>query len=300
MRQFLLAAGILAAYVPSVQAFEVAECGEIESQIYTLLNAEFGWDVTQSPTSTAEAFADGCAVSNLDLHVQDIGVHYTIGSARMIAGEAMDWVRGDVVLPGEAALVIEDVALNEDFGVPADLAYLSDVSAQVITLNTRWDGVEQTLDIEALRIDLGDDNVVTVEMNGQARDWQPYVMRAEDFGLTRLGLAVSFNGLFEQAIAPPIEANGTALTPESAQFLSAMAFGLMANVPPTLLPMQSQEAIVDFLATIPNPRGDLSLVLRNEEPFSPEQIAQDVIGGQSLLEAVPEALTLDADWAPAQ
>lgn len=299
MRQFLLAAGILAAFVPSVQAFDVAECGEIESQIYTLLDAEFGWEVTQSPTSTAEAFADGCAVSNLDFHVQEIGVHYTIGSARMVAAEAMDWVRGDVVLPGEVALVIEDVTLNEDIGVPADLAYLSDVSAQMITLNTRWDGVEQTLDIEALRIDLGDDNVVTVEMNGQARDWQPYVMRAEDFGLIRLGLAVSFNGLFEQVIAPPIEANGTVLTPESAQFLSAMAFGLMANMPPSLVPMDSQVAIVDFLSAIPNPRGDLSLVLSNDDPFSPEQITRDVVGGQSLLDAVPERLTLDADWTPA-
>ena len=299
MRQTLLAAGILATFAPAAQAFDVAECGEIESQIYTLLDAEFGWEVTQSPTSTAEAFADGCAVNDLDLSLQDLGLHYTVGSARLIAPEAMDWVRGDVVLPGEVALVVEDVVINEGFGVPEDLAYLSDVSVQTITLNTLWNGADQTLSIEALRIDLGDDNIVAVEIDGQARDWQPYVMRAEDFGLIRLGVGVSFNGLFEQAIVPPIEANGTALSPDSAQFLSAMAFGLLSNVPPSLVPAQSQEAIVAFLATIPNPRGVLALELRNDEPFSPEQIAQDVVGGQSLLDAVPERLTLDADWTPA-
>ncbi len=299
MRHTLMSVACLAALSAPASAFDTAECGEIESQIYTILDAEFGWEVTQSPTSTAQARPGACSVTDLEIYVQELGVRYTARTASLVAPQAMDWVRGDVVLPDNVTLEILDVAIDTEFGVPAGLEWIVPISAQSIFLGAGWNEATQELSVNTFRIDLGDGNSVTLALEGQADGWQPYVLRDEDFGLTQLGLDIAFNGLFELAIAPPIEANGTALTPESAQFMSAMAFGLLANVPTTLVPTASQEAIVDFIATIPNPRGDLSLSLTNDAPFSPAEIAADVADGQSLLEAVPDRLTLTADWSPA-
>ena len=65
MRQTLMTAALLAAFAAPAGAFDTAECGEIEGQIYTMLDAEFGWEVTQSPTSTSEARPGACSVTDL-------------------------------------------------------------------------------------------------------------------------------------------------------------------------------------------------------------------------------------------
>lgn len=298
MRILSLAAGVICGIAPAAHAFDTGECSAIEEQISTLLDAEFGWEVTQSPVSQAVAFERGCLVTALDVYVQDLGVTYRVAEAALVGEGLMEWVRGDVVLPASVSLQLDGVALMPGADVPTDVAWLTDVAAETIYLDARWDGAGRTLRIAPLRIDLGDGNDISLAVEGQALAWQPYAMSAEDFAFQSVSLDMAFNGMFEQAIAPPIEANGNDLSPESAQFLSAMAFGLLANVPETLVSGQSRDAVAAFLATIPTPRGDLSLSLANDAPFFPGEVESAVLNGASLLEALPDQLTLEADWWP--
>lgn len=300
MRQFLLAAGLFAAVSHPVFAFDSPQCGEIESQIYTMLDSEFGWEVTQSPTSTSEAWAGGCAVTDLELYVQDLDIRYSIGAARMVAAEAMDWVRGDVILPDQVAFQLMDVSIDTDFGIPDDLAWLSDLSVTSITLSATWEEEIQALSIAPMRIDLGDENVITLALEGQAQGWEPYVMRDEDFGVTRVELNLAFNGFFEDVIAPPMEANGVDLSVESMTFFAAMSEALMATAPPSLLSSEARGAIVEFLQTLPTPRGDLTVSLSNDLPFMPEDVLVNLAAGMPFAESVPNQLTIDADWTAAQ
>ena len=300
MRQILPFAAFLAALTPAAHAFDRAECGEIESQIFTMLDAEFGWDVTQSPVSQAAAFEQGCVSTQLDVYVEDLGLHYRIGEASMVGPELMDWVRGDVILPARFALQLEDIALAPGQTVPEELAWLTDVTAESITLDSSWIEAEQILRIAPLRINLGGGNEVSVALEGQAAGWQPYVMRAADFGTTRLDLDIGFNGMFEEVIAPPIEANGNDLSPASMAFFAAMADGLMANAPASLLTPDARAEIVEFLRTLPTPRGDLDLSLTNDRPFVPEQVFHDLRTGIPFDVAVPDSLNIDADWSPSR
>ncbi len=299
MREIPFALALSGAFAAPAFAYNTAECGAIEEQIYTILDAEFGWEVTQSAGSQSAAFARGCLVTELDVHVEDLGVTYRIAETALLGEGLMDWVHGDVVLPGSVSLQADGVALLPGATVPDDVAWLQDVTAESIYLDARWDEADQTLRVSPLRIDLGDDNEISLALEGQAPAWQPYVMRAEDFAISSVSLDMSFNGMFEEAIAPPIEANGNDLSPQSMQFMAAMAFGLLANVPESLVSAYARDAVVAFLEALPTPRGDLSLSLTNDTPFFPGAVVADVAGGQSLLEAVPDRLNIDADWSPA-
>ncbi|MEX3016232.1 hypothetical protein [Gymnodinialimonas hymeniacidonis] len=299
MRHFLLATGLIAGLTHPVFAFDTAECGEIESQIYTILDAEFGWEVTQSPTSTVEARPGACSVTDLEIYVQDLGVRYTARAASLLAPEAMDWVRGDVILPATVSLEILDVVIDTEFGVPDDLAWLVPVSADSISLHSSWDEATQALSLRSLRIDLGDGNFVGVALDGVAAGWQPYVLEAENFALLDLSVDIGFNGLFEQAIAPPIEANGNDLSPASMAFFAAMADGLLASAPQRVISPETRVEIVDFLRTLPTPRGTLALSLNNDQPFLPGRIFEDLRTGIPVDIAIPDRLTLTADWTPA-
>jgi hypothetical protein len=300
MRQILVAAGLVATASFPAMAFDAPECGEIESEIYTILDNEFGWEVTQSPTSTAELLAGGCSVTNLEVYVEDLDVRYTIGAARMVAPEAMDWVRGDVILPNRVSFEVMDVVIDEAFGIPDGLGWMAGLSFETITVSASWDEDTQALSLAPLEIDLGEGNSVSMAMEGQAQGWEPYVMRDEDFGITRLEFNFALNGFFEDVIAPPLAANGVDLSPEAMAFFAAMTQGLMAAAPEQLLTAEAQAQVSSFLQTLPAPQGDLTLTLTNDEPFLPATVFADLSDGVPFVDAVPERLNIDAEWVPAE
>lgn len=280
------------------QALDTAECGAVEEQVMTLLDADFGIEVVQSPTSVSSAGPDGCQVSDLDIYVEALGVAFRAERLNYAGTNLLEWDRGQVVLPTQLELQIEGLALNPDRFVPDDLLWLRDVRAEEISLAATWDDTTQRLQISPLRLDFGEDNIVTLTLDGQAFGWQPFEMPSLDFGVTEVALDVTFNGLFEQAIAPPIVQNGNDLSPASMSFLAAMADGMMASAPPTLVSSDARAAMVGFLRSLPAPRGCLSLAFTNDVPISLERILLDLRTGVPFSTAVPDTVNIDASWQP--
>jgi hypothetical protein len=229
-------------------------------------------------------------------HLEALGVHFRAEQLQFTGNGLMDWVRGNVVLPETLDLRIDGLALDPDRAVPTDLAWLREVRADSITLSATWTERSQRLQIFPLRMDMGDGNIIFVEVDGRAVGWAPYAMPTPDFGVTELALTIDFNGLFEQAIAPPILQNGNDLSPASMAFLAAIADGVMANAPPTLLSTEARGAFVGLLRSLPTPRGYFGTSLTNETPISLERLAFDLRTGVPFTTAVPETLNIDATW----
>ncbi|MBY4895240.1 hypothetical protein KUL25_20955 [Rhodobacteraceae bacterium N5(2021)] len=278
------------------QVLTFADCGAVEEQMTTVLDAEFGIEVTQSASSVATSGLNGCRVSDLEIYVEALGVSYRAAQLEYSGRGLTEWVRGDVVLPATLDIRIDGLAVDPDRPIPDDLSWLRDVRAESIALSATWREATQRLQILPLRIDLGDRNIVTVTLDGRAVGWQAHNTPTPDFGITELALDVEFNGLFEQAIAPPIVQNGNDLSPDSMAVLAAMADGLLVYAPPRLVSAEARFAMVDFLRSLPTPRGNLGLGLTNDAPISLERIAIDLRTGVPFATAVPDTLTIDASW----
>ncbi len=280
------------------QLLTSVECSAVQERVIALLDAEYGVGVTRSPSSASAGNMQGCIITDLDIYVQPLDVVFRAEQLVFFGNGLMDWQRSDVVLPYTVDARLEGLALSPQRTPPSDLAWLAGLNAESISLSATWQEDIQRLQISPLRIDMGDQNIVSLSLDGRGAGWQPSDMPLADFSVTDLSLDVQFNGLFEQAILPPIVQNGNDMSTSSMEFLAAMADGLMANAPPSLLSTNARTAIVDFLRTLPTPRGILGLSLTNDTPISPERILFDLRTGVPFATAVPETLNIDANWVP--
>lgn len=300
-RNTLLFATAFALIAPSVHALDTAQCGTVEEQAFTVLDAEFGIEVTQSPVSTSQALPNGCASSHLDIYVQDTGLFFR-AERLLFTGEGfVEWVRGDVVLPGLLQLRLDGITLTQVPPTP-DLAWLSDLvgpdQPAQIDLQWRWSEDSQQLTLDGLRVDFEDANEVALSFEAQAFGWQPYETELNDLGMTRLNLRSSLNGLFEQAIAAPLIAQGVDMSPFSLAFIAAGLQGLINAAPPSLLSVQSGTEVMAFTQSLPAPRGVLDLTVTSPTPFSPPRLAFDLRTGVPFDRAVPQGFNIDAEWTP--
>lgn len=294
----ILAGAILATTSPlSAQVLNGPACGSVEEQATVFLDATFGLEVTQSPTSVSAATPAGCTITDLDIYVEELGATYRVERVIYTGEGLLDWVRGDVILPAAFTFQANGIALQDASALPSDLAWVAPLRADTIAANVTWNEATRRLNLSPLRLDLGDGNAVSLRLSGTAPGWAPYDYVAE-MALQDVALGVTFNGLFEQAIAPPLRAAGVDVSSDSMAFMAALAYGMMANAPPNLIAPEAQVEVVDFMNALPAPRGVLSLTLTNDAPFYVSRIARDIGAGLHLDDAVPERLRIDADWAP--
>lgn len=297
----LILAASLCLFTPAAHALDAAQCGAVEEQAFTVLDAEFGIEVTQSPASASQALPDGCASTELDVYVQDTGLRFRVERLVFTGANLMDWVRGAVTLPTQLRLRLDDVVLTQVPDIP-QLAWLMDLvgpdQPAQIDLQWRWSEDSQQLTLDYALVDFDDNNSVNLRFAGQAFGWQPYGTPLDDLGITRLSLTASLNGLFERAVVAPLVAGGVDMSPYSMAFIAAGLQGLINAAPPSLLSAQSGVEIMSFAQTLPAPRGVLELVLTSPTPFSPPRVASELRTGVPFDRAVPQGFNVSADWTP--
>ncbi len=302
-RSVLVMALVLSLSAPAAQALDSAQCGEIEGQVMTLLDFHFDLEITQSPASTARGFPGGCTSTDLDIYAGSLGLMFRVEMVRFSGADLLGWVRGEVVLPSELDLRIEGIFLTDQFRPSPDHAWIRDLmgpDAPVqIELSWQWDDAHQRLRIDELNVDFDGDNSVAARLTGQANGWRPHETPWADLGISSAAIDIAFDGLFEQAVAAPLRANGIDMSGDSMAFIAAGIEGLTASAPERFLPRASAAAITDFARSLPEPRGDLALSLSSRTPAMIARIAEDLGSGIAFDTAVPDGLSLDAQWTPA-
>lgn len=284
------------------QALSPSECGTIEEQAFTVLDAEFDIEVTQSPTSEAMALPDGCVSTNLEVYVGALGQMFLVERLAFTGQNFLSWVRGEVVLPTELGLRLDGVMV---MGQPApELSWISDLAGPQtptrIDLQWRWHPANNSLDVDGLRVELHDGSTATLVLRGEAPGWTAYNTPSEEFGMAYLGLDLVFNGLFESAVVAPMQANGIDTSPFTFSMVAAGVQSLTQNAPQSFLSTNSAAAINAFALSLPSPRGRLRLDLTSPEHFNPDVALHSLRTGIPLEVALPTGAILEADWAPRQ
>lgn len=295
---FLAAALCLLA--PAAHALNTAQCGEIEAQAFTALDAHFDIEITQSPTSTTHAMLNGCASSDLDIYAGDLGLMFRAERLVFTGDNLTQWARGEVILPTQLNLRLDGVTVTNRFPTPPDLAWLTTLAGpdQPAQIDIQWTWAEATqqLTLRAARVDFQNGNAVTLGLSGQAAGWQPNATPTVDLTTTQITLDADFNGLFEQAVAAPLTASGIDMSANSMAFIAMGLQGLIPTAPPGLIHPDSGAAIVAFARTLPTPRGQLQLTFTSPTPFNAARVLENLRTGIPFATAVPQGLNIDAIW----
>ncbi|UWQ94929.1 hypothetical protein K3728_14710 [Rhodobacteraceae bacterium M385] len=284
------------------QALSPSDCGTIEEQAFTLLDAQFDIEVTQSPTSEALALPNGCVSTELDVYVGELGLSFRVERLAFTGQNFLSWVRGEVVLPTELGLRIDGAML---MGQPApELAWISNLAGPQtparIDLQWRWHPATNALDIDGLRVALHDGSTASFVQRGHAPGWTPYNTPLADFGHHTLAADLLFNGMFERAVVAPMQANGIDASPFTFAMAAAGVQSLTQSAPRGFLSTASATAINAFALSLPSPRGRLRLSLTSPEHFNLNAALFDMRTGIPFEVALPSGTSLQATWTPRQ
>ncbi|WP_341862369.1 hypothetical protein [Gymnodinialimonas sp. 57CJ19] len=284
------------------QALSPSNCGTIEEQAFTLLDAHFDIEVTQSPTSRATALPNGCVSTDLDVYVGELGLSFRVERLAYTGQNLLSWVRGEVVLPTELGLRLDGAML---IGQPApELTWISDLAGPQtparIDLQWRWHPETNRLDVDGLRVELHDGSTATLVLRGHAPGWTPYNTPLADLGHHTLAVDLLFNGLFERAVVAPMQANGIDASPFTFAMAAAGVQSLTHSAPRGFLSTASATAINAFTLSLPSPRGRLRLNLTSPEHFNLNAALFNLRTGIPFDVALPSGTSLQAIWTPRQ
>lgn len=250
--------------------------------------------------------------------VLDLVVPIDRGSSAII--ETVKWRAGDMdrvfeegLPPRSFEMAAEGLSILPQTGDPI-FDYLfglqSRQSAYDFGITLRWDGVQNAILLDEAYFDFYPGNTIsaTGRMDGvDLTDLAAIQRSAGTAGLRDLSMVVEFDGWFESIIALPL---GTSLlsdrdtAPEvQVEALRRQAVEFASQIPDGLMPEPSRDALVEFLTSLPHPRGKAQVQLSTDPVIGMTRLLPfvQVSDGASVLETIPVALdgvNLLMTWTP--
>ena len=176
-----------------------------------------------------------------------------------------------------------------------------------LSAGLRWDGVQRTLMVDQLSVDLGDAGSVAVSARVDGVDLTDrgtIQTSAGSAGLRTLSLTATFAGWFEAYALLPLGTNllDSAGPPPAEQVaaLIRITTGLVNALPGTTVNASSKAALIAFLETLPTPRGQLRVQVAAEPGLGAARLAPLVVqgAGADILDRLLEGVTISANWTP--
>ncbi|MCF2904506.1 hypothetical protein L0666_05865 [Octadecabacter sp. CECT 8868] len=279
-----------------------------------LLSVEAVETLLGLPVSGVHAEADDegwCAVQDLILKT-DPRQSVRIDTLRWRAG-GIERLLDDGLPPRSIEMVGEGFAVVPQTG-DAVMDYLIGLQTSVAESGfgflVRWDGVQNTLMIEDLYVDIYEGNRIEASAridNIDLTDSQTIQASVGSMGLSDLLITSDFDGWFETFAAMALGAallDSDGPSPErQVASLKTQAGEFLAEIPDTVLPDASEQALVEFIHALPQPRGTLRFQLDADPPIGAARMAPlALLGGeptqQQIIDLGLEGVDLFVTWTP--
>ncbi|MBU2992775.1 hypothetical protein Q4555_03785 [Octadecabacter sp. 1_MG-2023] len=308
MKQYFLV-GLLALSTPTYaqERMSSEECVLSAQAVETLLGRPEGGD-----RGAAEADEEGwCVVHDLTL-ITDPRQSYRLDTLRWRAG-GIERLIEDGLPPRSIEVIGKGGAVVAQTGDPVMdylIGLLASTAESGFGFSVRWDGVQNSLMIEDLYVDISAGNRIEASAridNVDLTDAQTIQTSFGSMGLSDLLITSDFSGWFEAYVALPLgmevlESDGP---PPEAQvaLLKTQAADFLSEFPDTVLPDASEQALVEFINELPEPRGALRFQLDADPPIGAARMAPfALLGGEPTPEQIIdlglEGVDLFVTWTP--
>lgn len=224
-------------------------------------------------------------------------------------GAALGWIAEGAGQPEGLEIAVEGLRLVVQTGNPQmDWLFAAQARPNGIDgeASLAWDPVAKVLRLEGLSLDFPGDNLVQASVTVTGVDLSSsgaMEMSLASFALTELDARITTHGLFEWYALLSL---GPVLMPTEGD-MDAAAEGIRADLlagvgdlPGTSFPEASKVALRALIGELPNPAGELTLVLRAEPGIGPVRPGGPAVGGmpETVAEAAPlfQGVTVDIGW----
>ncbi|HCP81604.1 MAG TPA: hypothetical protein DIT67_08415 [Octadecabacter sp.] len=306
MRRFVFAALILCAgQVSAQERVEMTTCQQGWSAVASGIAPE-------GPDAQISVTDDGwCLIDNLTLQMD----HNSSFKVETLRWRASDMAR--VVEQGLPPRSLEIVGVG--FSFPAQtgdpvLDYLLELQSSVAEsgfgLSVRWDGVQNAVFVDELYVDFFAGNRIeaTARVDDvDLTDQTTMQISVGSMGLRDLVVTTQLAGWFETFVAMPLGPallNSEGAAPEvQVRILQEQAVEFVNNIPDSIVPPTSREALGAFIQDLPEPRGTARLQLSANPPLGAARMTPFALLGRQptmdeIVELGLEGVDLLFTWTP--
>lgn len=237
------------------------------------------------PVTGVEFVADDegwCAIEN---------ARFAIVPQQVIGLETLRWRASDIARfiedglpPRSFEIVGKGFDISATTGV-AIIDYLVTLKPTTLPgsgfgLSVRWDGVQKAVQIDEAYFDFSTDNRIELSARVEGvdlTDLESTQASVATMGLRDLLVTSQFNGWFETHVAMILgllilDADGAEPQEQVAAYKD-QAIDIISQLPETIVPLNSQDALTAFVQTLPQPRGTLRLQLSADPTLGAARMA---------------------------
>ncbi len=270
MKHLLLAATLMMASTAHAQnRMSTQECVASWSAIEQMIG---------TPETDVEFVADDegwCVIED---------ARFPISQYQMIRLESLKWRAADIerfidegLPPRSFEIVGEGFGMSATTGDPVYdylFALQSTLPEAGFGLSVRWDGVQNAVEIDEAYFDFFMDNRVELSARVEGvdlTDMETIQTSVGTMGLRDLLVTSEFSGWFETHVAlslGPVLLDSDGPPPQAqVEALRDQAIDIISQIPDTIVPVNSREALSEFIQALPQPRGTARLQLSADPPL---------------------------------
>jgi hypothetical protein len=306
MRRYVFAALMLCAgQVSAQERMEMSTCQQGTAAAVSLVRPD------ASPLQVSVTDDGWCQIDGLNLPM-DQSSAFSVETLRWRASD-MARVVEQGLPPRSLELVGTDFAVTAQTGDPVFdylLGLQSSVAESGFGFSVRWDGVQNAVFVDEAYIDFFAGNRIeaTARIDGvDLSDQTTMQTSVGSMGLKDLVVTTQLAGWFETYLAMPLGTsllNADGIAPEvQVESLKSQAIELVNNMPDSIVPSTSREALGEFVQSLPAPRGTARLHLSANPPLGASRMTPFALMSREptldeIVELGLEGVALLFTWTP--